>query len=67
MVQVQLKDLKKGAWFTKKSLEYPNDNQVWVKEDYDRKEKGYWCSRFSDIGDYQLVKATKMVYTDFIF
>ena len=58
---------KKGRVVYKKEVAYPNDNQVWVKEDYDRKEKGFWCSRFSDIGDCQLIKATKTVYTDFIF
>ena len=63
----ELRKLRPGAWFTKKQYDYPKDSQVWIKGEYDKKEKGYWCTKFSDIGDFQLIKSTCPVYTDFTF
>ena len=62
-----VKDLKKGDFFTKKQIEYPNDRQVWVRGDYDRTEKRYECYRFDDINDVRYISGGKEVYTDFTF
>ena len=67
MKPIKLKELKKGAWFTKKSIEYPNEKQVWVKEDYDRSQKKYVITRWNDINDYQYMSGEREVYLDFIF
>ena len=62
-----LKELKKGELFTKKSIEYPNDNQVFIKSDYDRTSKKYACIRYSDYNDILYIKGNKEIFTDFIF
>ena len=62
-----VKELKKGDYFTKKNIEYPNENQVFIRAEYDRTEKKYVCYRFSDVNDIQYIKGSKEVFTDFIF
>lgn len=64
---MQLKDLKKGEWFTLKPIEEPKGSQVFIKDDYDRSEKKYMCGRFDDISYSCYLKGTTTVYTDFIF
>lgn len=64
---MKVKELKKGDWFTKKSIEYPKENQVWIRDEYDRTAKRYYIYRFSDINDVQYIKGDKEVYIDFIF
>ena len=62
-----VKELKKGEFFTKRPIECPNENQVWVRGEYDRTEKGYCCHRWSDVNDYQIIKGTKPAFVDFCF
>lgn len=64
---ITVKDLKNGQFFTKKDIKYPNDNQVWIRGAYDRTEKKYECTRFSDSNDVQYINGNKTVYTEFIF
>lgn len=64
---VPLKSLKKGAWFTIKPLAYPDDKDVYIKDDYDRETKKFSCGRYDDISYSREFPGTKMVYTDFIF
>lgn len=66
---VKLKDVKPGEWFTKKPLEYPNEDQVWIKEKggYDRASKTYCITRWSDMNDQQWMKPTRIVYVGFTF
>lgn len=64
---MKLKDLAKGEYFTKKSIEYPTERQVFVKGDYDRSTKKYICCRFSNICDDQLLKGDTEVFTEFTF
>lgn len=64
---MKLKDLKKGDYFTLKDIAEPKENQVWVKDDYDRSDKKYLCIRFSDISDSRLIAGGKEVYTEFTF
>lgn len=67
MEKVMLKDLKKGDYFTKKPIEFPSDSQVFIKEDYERSEKKYFVSRFSDFCDSSLMSGSKFVYVGFTF
>ena len=48
MEQKLLKDVKKGEFFTKKPIEEPKETQVFIRGDYERSEKKYEVSRFSD-------------------
>lgn len=67
MEQIALKRLKLGAYFTLKEIESPKDDQVWVKQEYDKSEKKYICKNFDDINETRLIKATKPVWTGFTF
>lgn len=62
-----IKQLKKGDFFTKKSIEYPTEKQVFIRGDYDRELKKYECIRFDDINNVQYLKGDKEVFTDFVF
>lgn len=62
-----LKNLKNGEFFTFKDIEYPNDNQIYVKGDYDRSSKTYICYCFGDINKFRSVKANKDVFIGFTF
>ena len=59
-----LKKLKKGAFFRLKS---PSTGAVLIKGDYDRSLKKYECQYFDDVNRWVYLKATKLVYTDFVF
>lgn len=63
----QLKDLKKGEYFTLKPIEEPTEKQVYVRGDYDKSERKYDCGRFDDISYSRLLKGTTAVYTEFTF
>ena len=64
---MKLKDLKKGTFFTKKFIEYPDEYQVFIKGYYDRHLKRYECTRFADCNNVQYINGNKEVFTDFIF
>lgn len=67
MEQIAIKRLKKGDFFTLKEIEDPKESQVWIKGEWDRSEHKYVCTRFDDISESRLIKATKPVYTGFTF
>lgn len=62
-----IKELKKGEFFTKKQIENPAENQVFIRGNYCREEKKFEIIRFSDVNDIQYVKGNKGIFTDFIF
>lgn len=62
-----VKELKKGEFFTKKAISYPNDNQVWIRGGYDRELKKYECTRFSDTNDFCYLSGSKEIFVDFTF
>lgn len=64
---VNLKNLKNGDFFTFKHITYPNDNQVYIRGDYDRSTKTYTCYCYGDMNKYRSVKGDKVVFTCFIF
>lgn len=66
-MSINLKNLKKGDFFTFKDISYPNDNQVYVKGDYDRLSKTYDCYCFGDINKFRSVKGDKVVFIGFSF
>lgn len=64
---IKLKDLKQGDYFTLKPILYPTEKQVYIREEYDRTEKKYWCSKWCDICAGRYLKGDRIVYTDLIF
>lgn len=64
---MKIKDLKKGAFFTKKPVDNPKESQVWIRGEYDRSEKKYECTRFDDISCSCFLPGSKEVFTDFTF
>lgn len=62
-----LKELKKGDFFTLKKISNPNENQVYIKGDYDRSTKTYDCTAFDDFCRVKYFSGNKEVFTDFIF
>ena len=67
MEQKLLKDLKKDEFFTKKPIEEPKETQVFIRGEYDRGERKYEISRFSDFCDTAFLKGTAKVYVGFTF
>ena len=63
----KIKELKKGEFFTLKSIDNPKESQVYIRGDYDRSEKKYDCGKFSDICYSRMFDGNKVVYTDFTF
>ena len=66
-MKTTIKSLKKGEWFTKKDIENPTENQVWIRGDYDRTSKRYECQSYGDINRICYIKGDKEVYTEFTF
>lgn len=64
---MKLKELKNGEMFTLKPIEYPNESQVYIREEYDRSTKRYICIKWSDVNAERLLKGDKEVYTEFYF
>ena len=49
----KIKDLKRGNYFTFKDVDFPNDSQVWVRDEYDRESRKYLVYCFSvDVRNY---------------
>ena len=67
MEQQLLKDVQKGEIFTKKPIEEPQATQVLIRGEYDRGERKYEISRFSDFCNTAYLKGTAKVYTGFTF
>lgn len=66
---MKLKELKRGEYFTRKPMyeQEAKPSQVYIKEDYDRSTKKYWCQKLDDISKGMELNGDTEVYTDFIF
>ena len=62
-----MKELKKGELFTLKPIANPRESQVFIRSDYDRSERKYWATKWTDIGDGKYIAGDREVYTDFEF
>ena len=67
MKETTIKQLKPGDFFTLKPIEEPTENRVYVRDEYDRTEKRYYCYKFSDVNSGRYMPGNKTVYTDFTF
>ena len=64
---VQLREIKKGEYFTLKEIAEPKESQVYIKGDYDKATKTFSICKFSDVNSERFLKASKQVFIDFIF
>ena len=66
---MQVKELKKGDYFTRKSLgeKSAKPSQVYIRGDFDQSEKKYLCSKWDDISKSIMLKGDTEVYQNFIF
>lgn len=62
-----VKELQKGEMFTLRPITEPRESQVFIRKEYDRSARKYWCDRFSDISDGKFLPGDKEVYQDFVF
>ena len=66
-MRVQLKEIKKGDYFTLKEIAEPKESQVYIKGDYDKASKTFSVCKFSDVNSEKFLKSTKEVFTGFTF
>ena len=66
-METTIKALKQGDFFTKKPIENPRENQVFIRGNYDRSTRKYEIGRFDDANYSALMKGTTRVYTDLVF
>ena len=64
---MKLRELKQGQLFTLKDIAVPNENQVFVRKEFDRSEKKYLVQRYSDINSWRYLSGDRKVFVDFIF
>lgn len=64
---MKIQELKKGDFFTISEISHPQEHQVYVFNGYDRSQKKYCATKFSDMCFERVFKKDTEVYTDFIF
>lgn len=64
---MKIKDLKKGAFFTRKQVENPKGSQVYIRGEFDREQKKYECVRWDDASRFIYLKGDTEVFTEFTF
>ena len=66
---MKLKEVKRGDFFVRKPLheQEAKPSQVYIREEYDRSEKKYWCQKWNDISRGMWLKGDTEVYQDFTF
>ena len=64
---MMLKNLKKGNLFTLKKIKYPEENELYIKGNYNKSTKAYTCVKFNDISKIRYIKGNEKVFTDFSF
>ena len=64
---MELKDFKKGEFFTLKEITEPKESQVFIRGEYDKQSKTYSCCKFDDMNEERFYKGSKIVFTGFTF
>lgn len=68
MEQKKLKELKRGEYFTLNDHgDEPGEKYVYIRGDYERSEKKFEVSKFSDYNDSRLLRGDRLVYVGFTF
>lgn len=64
----KIKNIKEGEFFTLKDYgEYPAENRVYIRGEYNRSLKKYEISKYTDMNDFRYVNGNKEVVTGFTF
>ena len=68
----ELKNLKHGDFFLLRNpgdaeIVFPRPASVWVRGDYDRSERAYWCFKFEDVNSGRYIKGNRQVFTNICF
>ena len=61
-----IKDVKENGWITLKEIEEPKENQVWVRNHYDKATKTYSITNWST-GRERFLKGDRIVFVNFTF
>ena len=64
---VTLREVNPKDLFTLSPIEYPKENQVWIKGSYDRASKTFCVTNWSNIGRERFLKGDRVVFQDFFF
>lgn len=67
MEKRKIREVKIGEYLTLKPEEFPKENIVWVRGEYNHSSKMYSLYKFSDVNHERFVKGDKECYVDFIF
>lgn len=68
MTQKKLRELRKGEFFTLSDHgEEPVEKYVYIRGDYERSEKKFEVSKFSDFCATRFLRGDRLVYVDFTF
>ena len=54
-------------FFTLRPIAEPEEDQVWVRDEYDRSLKLFEAHRFDDISEVRFFQGCHLVFTDFVF
>lgn len=63
MQSIQIKDAKKGEYIMRK----PDAKKVYIRGDYDRAARAFYCTDTEDINRGILIKADKPVFIGFTY
>lgn len=58
-----LKEVKSDEFFILSA----NSKKVYVKAEYDRSERAYWCDEYEDICEGKYIKGNKLVIVGFTY
>jgi hypothetical protein len=58
-----IRELRRGEFFRLK----PDSKKTYMRGDYDKSEKKFYCENFDDISDGRYFQSKKMVIVDFTF
>lgn len=64
---VTLREVKPKDLFTLSPIEYPKENQVWIKGSYDRASKTFCVTNWGNVGRERFLKGDRVVYQGFYF
>lgn len=65
--RTEIRNVKRGDFFTLKDLDDPTESQVWVRDEWDRSAGRYVAHRFTDVNSERSFKSERAVYVGFTF
>lgn len=65
----RIRDCSQGDFFTwrRRDEEPVSSNHVWVRGEYDRSYRKYWCYRFDDVNSGRYVSGDHLCFADITF